>query len=101
MIKRLHDVLIMLGKRSLKLLKLCQLILEVCYLNKVLKKVLLLLTRHTLCAKHGWATHAFNGLLLGLLNRDLADSISYRLTSHRSVLNNLAIALQTLGHLPV
>ena len=82
MIERLHDVLIMLGKRSLKLLKLGQLILNVCYLNKVLKKVLLLLTRHTLCAKHGWATHTFNGLLLGLLNRDLADSISYRLTSH-------------------
>jgi hypothetical protein len=100
MIKRLHDVFIMLGKRSLKLLKLCQLILEVCYLNKVLKKVLLLLTRHTLCAKHGWSTHAFNGLMKGLLYRDLADSISYRLSSHRSVLNHLATALQTLGHLP-
>jgi len=100
MIERLHDVLIMLGKRSLKLLKLGQLILKVCYLNNVLKEVLLLLTRHTLCAKHGWATHAFNGLLKMLLNRDLADSISYRLTSHRSVLNHLAVALKTLGHLP-
>ena len=91
---------LMPGKRSLKLLKLCKLILEVCYLNKVLKKVLLLLTWHPLCAKDGWATHAFNGLLKMLLNRDLADSISYRLTFHRSVLDHLAIALKTLGHIP-
>ena len=55
-------MLIMLGKRSLKLVKLGQLILQLGDLNIVLKKVLVLLTRHTLHAKHG-GTHSFNDLL--------------------------------------
>jgi hypothetical protein len=61
MIERLHDLLIMLAKHSLKFLKLGQVILELCYLNIVLNKVLLL-TRHTLCSEHG-GTHTFNDLL--------------------------------------
>ena len=71
----------MLGKRSLKLVKLGQLILQLCYLNIVLKKVLVLLTRHTLRTKDG-SIDTFKDLLLGVLNRDLANSISYRLRIH-------------------
>jgi hypothetical protein len=62
MIEGLHNLLIMLGKRSLNLVKLGQLILKLCYLNIVLNEVLLLLTRHTLCAKHG-GTRSFCDLL--------------------------------------
>lgn len=52
----------MLGKSSLKLVKLGQLILQLGYLNIVLKKVLVRLTRQTLSAKDG-GTHTFNDLL--------------------------------------
>jgi hypothetical protein len=55
-------LLIMLGKRSLKLVKFGQLILQLGYLNIVLKKVLVLLTRHNLRTKDG-STDTFNDLL--------------------------------------